>query len=215
MCRPASEGQAGVLREGAKTLVLRRAKMNALRLFFLVLFFFWFFLRVRRPASPAVRALLQIQDLFVAQLPVIHSAWVPRPCAGARFRTLISCGTRPVLPRLRRRLRSGFPRRSRGTGSRVRCAALPCRAQRGRRPTSHHAFHRAWHQLLCPRINHAHYLSPRGIVKPPRCKDFCHLLAELRVAFQRRFHILADRRAYLSCKGVPCEAAPRPARSRL
>src|SRR5208282_430436 len=195
MCCPASEGQAGVLREGAKTPVLRRAKVKALKLFFLVLVFSWFFLGVCRPASPAVRALLQIQDLFVAQLPIIHSAWVLRSCADAQFRTLISCGTRPVLPRLRRRLRSGFARRSRGTRSRFRHAALPCCPQRRCGPTPHHAFHRARHQLLCPRINHPHYLSPRGIVKPPRCKDLCHLLAELRVAFQRRFHILADRHA--------------------
>src|SRR5208283_2015705 len=200
MCRPASEGQAGVLREGAKTPVLGRAKMSALRLFFcscgtVTLTVFLALSSLQTPSLPSGTFFLQIQNLLVAQLPVIHSAWVPRSRASARLRTLISSGTRLVLPSLRRRPRSGFPRRSRGTGSRVRRAALPCCPQRRRGPTPHHPPHRAWHQLLCPRINHAHHLSPRSIVKPPRCKDFCHLLAELRVAFQRRFHILAHRRA--------------------
>src|SRR5208337_1262050 len=161
--------------------------------------------------SLCVGLFLQFQNLFVAQFPVIHPPSIRRSPWRARLRALTPSGTLPVLPSPRRGLRSGFSPRPRITNPLFRRSALPSCAERRRRPTPHHPLHRSRHQLLCPRINHSHHLSPRGIVKSPRPQNLCHLLAHLRVALQSRFYILAHRRAqsFLQRNSLPRRIPPR------
>src|SRR5208337_5123426 len=120
MCCPASEGQAGVLREGAKTPLWQGRSVHP-AVFLLLLWHrhscprSWVCLLCELCAlcDLCVELSLQIQNLFVAQLPVIHPPAVPRSRANARLRTLTVCGTLAGLPRPWRRLRSGFVRRCR------------------------------------------------------------------------------------------------------